>query len=447
MITETPFGSVDDFKKFSDYLLTSAKSSKSTSFHPQSPTTDKENKLFPQGPPPLSNKQNELFPQDPFGYPLLLTADSKLRIFEKRNKVLLSKYFHLFPTCQNRFVHEDLLELPYSRSYFLSTCDDEEARIKLTNELLQTILPHELRGNIVHNACDHIEYHFLKEVWECLAGEEIFSSVIQVVIKMWALFLSTKNTLFFFNSKDQCLPIIPLEVSSESSDIVVSSKETQLLVSNNTKQVSNILKTLPNVPFLDTNVVPYKVVSKICPQFSKPETILKNLYHVHQINDLTEFMTKDVVKSFIQYLTAINFNSTSCRTLRQLPFFETIDENFTYLNRKKVFVWPSRLPRRGCKKWLSGKKSIFLEANGAWSELHVKTELQIVDITEEDIYVQFVFPNFDKMDQTERFIHLEHIRVYLFNTNYENRQNDDKNISESAINFISALNDLECLEN
>ena len=339
--------------------------------------------------------------------------------------------------------------MPYSRSYFLSTTDDDEVQVNVTNELLQTILPHELRGNTVNKACDHIEYHFLKEVWECLAGEKIFFSVIQVVIKMWALLLSTKNTLFCFSSRDQCLPIIPLKVFSESSGIVVSSKETQPLVSNNTERVSNILKELPNVPFLDTNVVPYKVVSEICPQFSKPETILKNLYHVHQINDLTKFMTKDVVKSFIQYLRAINFktDSTSCRTLGQLPFFETIDENFTHLNRKKVFVWPSRLPRRGCKKWLSGKKSIFLEANGAWSELHVKTELQIVDITEEDIYVQFVFPYFDKMDQTERFIHLEHIRVYLFNTNYENRQNDDKNISESAINFISVLNDLECLEN
>ena len=467
MITDTPFSSVNAFKKFSDYLLTSTKSSKSTSFHPQSPTTDKGNKLFPQGPPPqspttdkgnklfpqgpppLSDKQIELFPQDPFGYPLLLTADSKLRIFEEKNKALFSKYFHLFPICQNRFVHEDLLELPYSRSYFLSTTDDDEVQVSVTNELLQTILPHELRGNTVHNACDHIEYYFLKEVWECLTGEKIFSSVIQVVIKMWALLLSTNNILFCYSSKDQCLPIIPLEVSSESSDIVVSSKETQLLVSNNTKQVSNILKELPNVPFLDTNVVPYKVVSEICPQFSKPETILKNLYHVHQINDLTEFMTKDVVKSLTQYLTAINFktDSISCCTLGQLPFFETIEENFTHLNRKKVFVWPSRLPRRGCKKWLSGRNLIFLEANGAWSELHVKSELQIVDITEEDIYVQFVFPNFDKMDQTERFLHLEHIRVYLFNTNYENRQNDDKNISESAINFISALNDLECLEN
>ena len=230
---------------------------------------------------------------------------------------------------------------------------------------------------------------------------------------------------------------------------MVSSKETQPLVSNNTEQVSNILKRLPNVPFLDTNVVPYKVVSEICPQLTKPETILKNLNHVHQINNLTEFMTKDVVSTLIQYFTAINFKteSSSCHTLGELPFFETIEENFTHVNRKKVLVWPNRLPRRGCKKWLSGRNLIFLEANGSWSKLHVKTELQIGNITEENIYVQFVFPNFYKMDQNERFIHLDYIRVYLFSTNYENRQNDDKNISESAIHFISTLNDLECLEN
>ena len=168
MITETPFSSVDDFKTFSDYLLTSTKSSNSASMLPHMSPTDKE---------------NESFPQDPFGYPLLLTADSKLRLFEKSNKAMLSKYFHLFSICLNRFVHKDLLELPYSRSYFLSTSDDEEVRVKVTDELLQKILPHELRGKTVHNACAHIEYNLLKEIWKCLAGEEIFRSVIQVVIK------------------------------------------------------------------------------------------------------------------------------------------------------------------------------------------------------------------------------------------------------------------------
>ena len=433
MITETPFSSVGEFKKISDYLLISTKSTNSTSVKPQVPPT---------------NKQNKSFPQDPFGYPLLLTADSKLRPFEKYNKALLSKYFHIFPTCHDRFLHEDLLELPYSRSYFLSTSDDEKVRVKIINELLQTILPDALRGNIVHNACDHIEYQCLKEVWECLAGEVIFFSVLQVVIKMWALLLSTNNTLFCYSSSDHCLPIIPLEYAPRGTNTVVTTMDAQNFACN-AKKLSNILKQWPNVPFLDTDVVPYKAVSSICPQFSKPETILKNLYYVHQINDLTEFITKDVVKLLIQYLTAINFkvDSASCSTLRHLPFFETIEENFTSLDGKKVFVWPRRLPRTGCKKLLSGRDLVFLETNGAWTELRVETELQIVDINEEDVYIQFVFPNFDKMDQTERHSHLEYIRVYLFNTNYENRQHDDSNIRVLALNFISALKDLKCLEN
>ena len=417
MITETPFSSVEEFKTFSAYLLASTKSSNSTFVYI------------------ITDKQNKSFPQDPFGYPLLLTADSKLRLFEKSNKALLSKYFHLFPTCQDRFLHEDLLELPYSRSYFLSTSDDEKVRVKVMNELLQTILPDALRGNIVHNACDHIEYQCLKEVWECLAGEKIFLSVLHVVIKMWALLLSTNNTLFCYSSSDHCLPIIPLEAAPGGTNIVVTSMDAQKFACN-AKQLSNILKQLPNVHFLDTDVVPYKAVSRICPQFSKPETILKNLYYVHQINDMTKFMTKDVVKILFQYLTAINFKveSSSCSALRHLPFFETIEENFASLDGKKVFVWPRRLPRTGCKKWLSGRDLVFLETNGAWTELRVQTELQIVDITEEDVYIKYVFPNFDKMDQTERHNHLEYIRVYLFT-------------SVAAQNFISALKDLKCLEN
>ena len=448
MITETPFRSVDDFKTFSDYLLAFTKSSSSTSVYPQLPITDKQNKSFPQDPFPIFDKQNESFPQEPFGYPLLLTADSKLRLFEKGNKALLSKYFHLFPTCQDRFLHEDLLELPYSRTYFLSTCDDEKVRVKVMNELFQTILPDALRGKIVHNSCDHIEYQCLKEVWECLAGEEIFFSVSHVVIKMWALLLSTNDTLFCYSSSDHCLPMIPLEAAPGGSNIVVTSIDAQKFACN-AKKMSNILKQLPNVHFLDTDVVPYKAVSRICPQFSKPETILKNLYYVHQINDMTKFMTKDVVKILFQYLTAINFKveSSSCSALRHLPFFETIEENFTSLDGKKVFVWPRRLPRTGCKKWLSRRDLVFLETHGAWTESRVQSELQIVDITEEEVYIQYVFRNFDKMDQTERHSHLEYIQVYLFNTNYENRQHVDRNIRVPALNFISTLKDLKCLEN
>ena len=436
MITKTPFCSVDDFKTFSDYLLTSTKSSNSTSVLPQLPPTDKQNKLFPQ---------------DPFGYPLLLTADSKLRLFEKSNKALVSEYFHLFPARQDRFMHEDLLELPYSRSYFLSTNDDEKIRLSVTNELLQTILPNVLRGNIVHNACDHIEYSCLKEVWECLTGEVIFSSVLQVVVKMWALLLSTNNTLFCYSSSGNCLPIIPLEASTEGYKGVLTSMPAQNFTWN-TKKLSNLLKQLPNVPFLDTDVVPYQAASNICPQFSKPETILKNLYHIQRINDLTEFMTKNAVSVLMQYLKAINFkvDSNSCRTLRHLPFFETIDGNFTHLDGKRVFVWPKRLPHAGYTKWISKTDLVFLEANGAWTELYAQTELQIRDITAEDMYVQFLFPNFDKMDHAERHSHLNFIRVYLFSINYENSQYPylkSYNIYAPAVNFISALKDLKCLEN
>ena len=398
-----------------------------------------------------ADKQNKTFPQDPFGYPLLLTADSKLRLFEKSYKALLSKYFHLFPTCQDRFVHEDLLELQYSRTYFLCTSDDQNVLLNVTNELLRTILPGVLRGNIVHNACDHIKYHYLKEVWKCLTGEVIFSSVLQAVVKMWALLLSTNNTLFCYSSSDCCLPIIPLEASTEDSKGVVTSVQAQNFTSN-AKQLSNVLRCLPNVPFLDTDVVPvvpYQAVSNICPKFSKPETILRNLYYVQQINDLTEFMTENAVRMLMQYLTAINFklDSVSCNILRQLPCFETIDGNFTHLDRKKVFAWPSRLLRTGYRKWISKSDLIFLEAYGAWTGLRVQTELRINVITEEDVYVQLVFPNFDKMNHTERHSHLNYIRVYLFSNNHENSQHEDGNIRESALKFISALKELKCLEN
>ena len=401
-IEVTSFSTVDDFKKFTKYLLS-------------------------------STEREASFPEDPFGYPLLLTADKQLRLFDKGEKVLHSKYAHVFPKYPNKFLHKDLLELPYSHSYFLSPTDDEQVRVKIVKELLQSALPTSLRSSYVHKASDQIEKECLKQLWQCLQSDSVFRSVLPQVLKVWALVLSRNDQLFNCASNCQLLPIIPLTAAMQRGYA--------------SSEVSSALEELPNVPFLDTEVVPYEAVSIFCPQFSEPKTILMNLYYLYQSSDFSKAMNRAIGETLIRYFTNINFKKEPecCNAIKHLPLFETVDGTLIALTGKRVYVWPIGLTPVGGKNWLSGTDLVFLQQHGAWTNLGVHSELGITTITAEEMYVQFIFPNFFKMDKHQRYRHLKHIREYLFDTNYVNKKNRHYKISAPAQRFISALENLPCL--
>ena len=416
-IEVTSFSTVDDFKKFTKYLLGS---------------TERE-ASFPKDPV----ETEKLFPKDPFGYPLLLTADKQLCLFEKGEKVLHSKYAHLFPKYPNKFLHKDLLELPYSHSYFLSSTDDEQVRVKVVSELLQSVLPASLRSSYVHKASDQIEKECLKQLWQCLQSDSVFRSVLPQVLKVWALLLSRNDQLFNCASNRQLLPIIPLTAAMQEAYV---SPEIA---------VSLALEKLPNVPFLDTDVVPCEAVSMFCPQFSKPKTILMNLCCLYQTGDFSEAMTKAIGETLIRYFRKINFKEEPecCNAIKHLPLFETIDGTLTALVGKRVYIWPSNLTEVGSEKWLSGTNIVFLKQYGEWASLRVHSELGISAITAEEVYMQFIFPVFFRLDSHQRYSHLKHIRDYLFGINYVNRQSRGYEVRAPAQRFISGLLELPCLGN
>ena len=412
-IEVTSFSTVDDFKKFTKYLLGSTERKAS----------------FPKD-------SEKSFPKDPFGYPLLLTADKQLRLFEKGDKVLHSEHAHLFPKYPNKFLHKDLLELPYSHSYFLSPTDDEQARMKVVR-LLQSVLPASLRNSYVHKASDQIDKESLKQLWQCLQSDSVFRSVLPQVLKVWALLLSRNDQLFNCASNRQLLPIIPLAAEMQSENMSPNAV------------VSLALEKLPNVPFLDTDVVPYEAVSIFCPRFSEHKTILMNLYYLYQSSDFSKAMTKAISKTLIRYFRQINFKEEPecCTAIKHLPLFETIDGTLTALVGRRVYIWPSNLTEVGSENWLSGTNLVFLKQDGEWASLRVHSELGVSAITAEEVYVQFIFPVFFRLDSYQRYSHLKHIRDYLFDINYVNRQSRSYEVCAPAQRFISGLLDLPCLGN
>ena len=393
-IQDTPFKCVKDFKTFTEYLL-------------QSVSLPGSSKLC-------------TFPKEPFGYPLLLNADEQLCIFDQANKILCSKFFKLFPSCQAKFLHPAFIDCSLSRSYFVSMADPVPVCAKIVKELLETVLPVELKNAYVSAESDAMTKFDIKCLWKCFTDDEVFRRVLDEMLKVWALLLTEDRRLYRRGSSEQLLPII-----ADSSSSIVAVLNRQL-----------------KAPMLDTDIVPKGTVDSLCPKVSDHKAILLNLVHLHREFPFFEVLTVKSAGILIDYFMSINFKREvhCCQQIMRLPLFETMDGNLTILQGKRVYIWPTNICQEGNEQWLMGTDLVFLNPFGAWSRLGVNNELGIKAITPEETYVQFIFPNFFKMCKKDRYCHLKYIRDLLFNQNFSCKDN-----SIPSSRFISALQGLPCI--
>ena len=402
-VEATAFQSISDFKVFTQYLLLSC-------------------------PPSVTKK----FSKPPFGYPLLLTADAQLRNFDERNKVISSQYSQLFPKSFEKFLHPELLDLKYSTNYFLSP-EVDPGSYTTVQEVLSKALPHSLQTTRVHNAEEHITKSMLIKMWACLSHDKTFSSHLGNILKCWALLPTTTNQLF--SSRNTLLPVIP---------------PTSVPFYLGKTDFSALYKLLQHLgmPFLATDVVHADVVQSSCPQLSDYERILTNLYHLHQERNISSMITKDNVATLIIYLRSINFQvcRDECKThVKALPLFLTVEGNLTALDGKTVYIWPLNACSTGYSKWVSGRSVVFLDRCGDWTMLARQSDLGIQEISAEQLYNNYIFPEFSQFNEDERYKHLKHIRDCLFESNkfyLELGSCHEKHLAQS---FFSELRNLRCL--
>ena len=413
-VAATTFHSIADFKVFTQYLLQPSK----------------------------TEPGNREFPKPPFGHPLLLTADGQLRNFDKSNKMISSQYSQLFPESFEKFLHPELLVLKYSTNYFLSPEDDPGSYTTI-EEILLEALPHSLQTTHVQNAEEeHITKSMLTELWVCFSCDETFYSYLEDILKCWALLPSTTNQLF--SSTNLLIPILP-----PSSDLTHFTLPTV----PNFSAIYQVLHHL-GMPFLATDIVGHQnVVQDCCPELSDYKHVLTNLYHLHRQNDLSSTITRDDITTLITYLQNINFLvcQDECGSIKALPLFLTIEGNLTSVNGKTVYIWPRNACISGYSKWMHGKNVVFLDECGAWVKLgpsNLKI-LGIEEIPEEKLYIQYIFPSFAKLSETERYQHLEHIRDSLFDSNKFILDAKSKSITIEqkylARQFVDALKALPCI--
>ena len=399
-IQDTPFKTVEDFNTFTEYLL-----------EPQ------------QGMVVGTPVQSE-FPKSPFGYPLLLTADNQLRDFDQANKVLCSEHVKMFPECADRFLHKDLLQCTYSSSYFVSTSDSKTVCVKIVKELLETVLPAELKNVHVSSESKTIQNVDIRGLWKCFTDDKVFIYVLDEVLKVWALLMTKDNRLFRCGSSEQLLPFIPIEAATPKSGAAVAAV------------VEQVLKG----PLLEVSVVPVETACSFCPQFSDHQRILKNLLYLHREHPFTEVISVHDAGVLNSYFAEIHLKKEPhCwQTLKCLPLSETVNGKLTELEGKRVYVWPTNICQEGNEKWQRGTNLVFLKRWASWTRLGVTSELGIQVITAEETYVQFIFQIFFKMSKQERYNHLKYIRDYLFKTNFV--RNDI-----AAHRFVTGLKNLHCI--
>ena len=365
------------------------------------------------------------FPKEPFGCPLLLTADDQLRRFERNAKVLKSSYSHLFPLCLEHFLHPDLLELSYSTDYFLdyTSISDNAYSKSLANQLFSKQLPSFLRSRRVNQFHSKLSRDKLAAYWSCFCENPVFYSNFTELLKNWALLPSTLGSLHSYT--DTLVPIVPpVEYTEDHTEIY------------------GLLQKI-GVPFLDTVIVDSTHLT--CSSIGDVKTTLRMLHHLSQERDIC--LTLQERHTLILYLKEHEFQQDleNLRYVKSLPLFECIDGSFTLLTGKVVYFCPSDASRIGYLEWIR-PNVVFLKQDSLWIKSETFEDLGITTLSVEELYSKFVFKAFSSLSESERYEHLSFINENIFATNilYSKSQFDNDN-KRNAISFIGDLKMLECI--
>ena len=408
-ITDTKFGSVQKFKAFINYLLEF-----STSNHMYQ------------------------FPASPLGIPLLLTADCQIQKFDTNQKKILSQFCSLFPKSRDKFLHPELMNVSYPNDSFLSPGDENWPTVC---DIVSCNLPEQLKGKVVVDASEYVNPDFLKHLWECLSSDPFFIAHRNGILGTWALIPSTEKQLF--SSRSQILPITMTD-SMHSATALYQTPGFSL------EEVFAILKKC-DVPVLDKDVVSSKEVAEsLCPQVSKPATIVETLYNLHNEHGVLHkiILLPSEVKVLLKYFGTIHlvYDRESLKKIKSLPLFKNMDGTFSSIPTGSVaFVWPGQVCEAGKETWLHGVKGVFLDEDGDWTHLQAQRALNVQCISPFGVYNKYIFPVFEKLSMEQRMDHLVHIRDQLYNDAEQCKGFQMNDRQKDAREFTDRLKALHCL--
>ena len=388
-IDQTPFLSVGCFRVFTQYVL----------------------QPCPQG-------SEHKFPLPPYQYPLLLTADSKLRAFSFSDKTLASNYSHLFPNSLCKFLYPGLLDVCYSEEYFLTS---GECSFDFINSIVALEL-HPGLSNVsrVSSADSYITPDFLHSLWQCFSSDPVFKSQLPNIVEHWALLPTRSNELFLYRKRNM-LPI------AEDHDGSMYS------------HVMKVLVTL-GMPILNTNIVEGRL--SLCPLISDHSAILHNLLWLHKDCDISSKVMEQDLDTLLTYFQTINFRSTmDLDCILQLPLCQNVEGYLSTLKDKRIFLWPDKACYTGVSKWLNKiyDKNVFIFKDWKWTAFF-RSICAISELSSEEFYLKYMFQYIHFLDEDERYQQLQFIRDHVYSST-----SSAFKVQLAALPCIGSSNELKCV--
>ena len=359
--------------------------------------------------------------QTPFGYPLLLTADEHVRVFDHNNLVISSEYTNLFPKSLCKFLHPRMLELKLSCDYFSS-----ESKFEVIQGILKKNLPIELyEGKEIDNSNEcFISWRKLQDLWKCFHSDINFMTHQDEIASHFAVIPTTE--CYLFSTRSSILPLVcPEETTSPQ-----------------TCAAFELLKLL-RLPIFDASRFSsspdlLRAVQCHCVEMSEHGRVLETLYHFHTRTGELILPGKEmdaVSHVLFDYFRHIFFSNDkkSAKYIKSLPLFETVNGTYTSLWDKEVYAWPVECCNAGYDKWVNLESLVFLQADGEWNCLN----LSIDQLSSTDLYTRFIFKSFGYLSSSERKEHLLYIRDHVL----VNVSVKDKDMLLAELKTLACLKD------
>ena len=273
----------------------------------------------------------------------------------------------------------------------------------------------------------------LVKVWECISFDQIFGHYQKSIVDQWALLPANNGYLY-----SSCSPIIPI---------------VQLMDDSSHCSTFELLKCI-GIPILSQTV--NGSAENYCLKITDYDEILSVVYELQKRDGILNPLPNgdrdvDTLLTFFSH-TTFRQNSDVMNQIKYLSLFKTVNGEFTNLLEKEVYCWPSvSFCKAGYEKWAPAEQVVFLEIDGSWRNLckHLHgSDFTVLgnNMDEQDIYINLIFPNFHKLNTSERKDHLLYIRNEVYPVAKHDSKNKQSKRNTTAVRFIKELIVLKCLE-
>ena len=370
----------------------------------------------------------------------LITVNEHVHCLSDCKEIISSDNWKLFPESKDAFLHEELTKQGYTLSLYLFQASDSSEGYNLIHSIFASNLPLSWHGVAQAPLEELVDIVWVKNILTCIAEDPAFKCYGCQILEDFALIPADNNILF--SCKSNLLP----------------------MKSNNLyDKTENIMRKL-NMPFVNSTVPGFTLlISSIgvyLPDITVPTDVLKSVYLVSKdcVDDQMALSDEELAVLFRSFgsvpyhANSLNENE-SLYHIKHLPIFKTIHgQSVSLSSASKVWVWNDSVCKIGLGEWINHipKSVIFLDPSAPWIALSSQAEyLKINKISLYEVYCNYIFPYFGKMNSAMR---IEHIKFMLKNVyadcRYESEVTnclaDSKNHFQ-AIKFIKDFKALPCI--